>query len=358
VTSTPSPRRPPFVKVSPSGRPDGLNLYRGVRSEGSFAARQDLGGGSLFPGEPPIGGEPEVIRIVKKDTKQLVRTALEKLERALEAGKSEALRAYLRAMGRFRSYSQGNILLISWQRPSATKVAGFQTWKKLGRHVRRGERGIRILAPTIWRNGTGRQRATESDADREDEKEPLPETLAKFKTAHVFDISRTDGKELPEFARVQGDPRGSLDHLKQFAAERGIRVEYAEHLGGAEGTSRGGCICIRAGLSPAEEFSVLCHEVAHELLHHDGEQRPRRVRETEAEAVAFVVNEAVGLDANTASSDYIQLYDGNREMLLASLERIRKTAGRILESVGFGGSAPSAAEWQRPGLESQSRSSV
>ena len=274
-----------------------------------------------------------MIRIVKKDTKQLVQAALTKLEQALDAGRSETLKAYLRAMGRFHAYSLGNMLLIASQRPASTKVAGFRTWKRLGRYVRRGERGIAILAPIIQRSGTRRPRAREHKTCEEDMGGILWEGLAGFKTAHVFDISQTEGKELPEFARVQGDPRGLLAKLRAFAARQGIQVMYAKSLGGAEGISRGGAIQLRPGMTPAEEFSVLCHELGHELLHHDGAQRPRTVRETEAEAVAFVVCEAAGLETSTSSPDYIQLYQGDKRTLMASLERIRRTAGPILNAL-------------------------
>ena len=121
--------------------------------------------------------------------------------------------------------------------------------------------------------------------------------------------------------------------MKALVAKQGIKLEYSNRIGPAEGASEGGRIILRTDLEPAAEFSVLVHEHAHERLHQGKEKDSKTVRETEAEAVAFAVCQAVGLDTNTASSDYIQLYDGKKETLLASLQRIKETAGEIIEAV-------------------------
>ena len=140
---------------------------------------------------------------------------------------------------------------------------------------------------------------------------------------------------LPDHATVNGDPAGYTDRLKAVVAERGIELTYSNELGSFEGMSAGGRITLRTGLSPAEEFSMLAHELAHEVLHHsDNGQRPAKsVRETEAEAVAFVVCHAIGLDTNTAAGDYIQLYAGNKETLAASLDRIQHTSTGIITAI-------------------------
>lgn len=114
-----------------------------------------------------------------------------------------------------------------------------------------------------------------------------------------------------------------------------IELEYSDQLGGAFGVSKGGSILLKEGLEPAQEFTTLVHELAHEILHH-GEGRAgttRQSRELQAEAVAFVVAQAVGLDSGTASSDYIQLYRGDKQLLLESLEAVRKAAATILEGI-------------------------
>src|SRR5262249_30260845 len=136
---------------------------------------------------------------------------------------------------------------------------------------------------------------------------------------------------LPELSDVAGDPAGSLDALKLFAARQNIMLEYSPDLGGPMGASYGGRVALLEGRPPAEEFSTLAHELAHELLHRDKGTRPSKtVRETEAEAVAFVVCKAAGLETGTAAADYVHLYDGNAEVLAASLERIHETASTLI----------------------------
>lgn len=256
--------------------------------------------------------------------------AFNELVEAVETGKSDKLVAYLKAMGRFHKYSIGNAMLINFQCPKATHVAGFRTWQKLGRYVKKGERGIAILAPII-RYKKALLINNEEDNSEQFEKE----TLIAFKTAYVFDIGQTNGKPLAEFARVQGDPTDYIDRLKKYIAEQDIKVEYSNNIGLAEGVSYGGVIKIKDGLSAAETFSVLVHELAHEVLHKDDDRKlkSKKIKETQAEAVAFVVCQGIGLDVNTAGSDYIKLYDGDKKTLLQSLERIQRTAAEILAAV-------------------------
>ncbi len=263
----------------------------------------------------------------------LVDTTLEQLVQALEQGHSAALTAYLTTLGRFHRYSFGNVLLIACQRPDATHVAGFHTWKKLGRSVRKGEHGVAILAPMV-----SRRKADAMDLDRSDDE---PENITSrpsvcgFKVVYVFDVSQTDGEPLPQFARVIGEPGAELKRLRSAVRSQGIGLEYAFPPGGALGTSTGGSITVRPDLPPAEEFSVLVHELAHELLH-KGERRSqttKTVRETEAEAVAFAVSQAVGLDTTLRSSDYIQLYRGSKETLAESLEHVQRAAATILAAL-------------------------
>ena len=261
-----------------------------------------------------------------EEVRKLADTALEQLENTLKQGKSDSLAAYLAMMGRFHNYSFGNVLLIMTQNPDATRVAGFRTWHKLGRHVKKGEKGIVITAPMRIRPKDAAGGDTTSNEDR---------TILRFKAAYVFDVSQTDGEPLPEFARVGGNPNGHTERLKAFVSSKGITLDYADDLGSADGASLGGTIKLRRDLPSAEEFSVLTHELAHEMLHpKNGENRlPKTVRETEAEAVAFVVSNAIGLDVGSAAADYIQLYNGGTETLSASLDRIQKAATTIIEAV-------------------------
>jgi antirestriction protein ArdC len=255
--------------------------------------------------------------------------AFNELVEAVETGKSQKLVEYLKAMGRFHNYSLGNAILIGFQKPRATRVAGFRTWQKLGRYVKKNEKGIAIMAPIVWR-----KKVIHTD-DKEEKQEPAEETALAFKTAYVFDVSQTDGKPLPAFARVDGDPSVYTERLREYVSSKGIMLEYSDAIGSAEGVSSGGLIRLKKGLTAAEELSVLAHETAHEVLHKNRENMPKekKVRETEAEAVAFVVCHAIGLDTNSASSDYIQLYNGDKETLIESLGRIQKTASEILEVV-------------------------
>ncbi len=139
---------------------------------------------------------------------------------------------------------------------------------------------------------------------------------------------------MPEAAKATGDPGEHAAALKRAITEHGIALEYADHLDGALGLSCGGRIRVLTGLSPASEFAVLAHEYAHELLHRS-DDRPQSpdTRELEAEAVAFVVGQAVGLEVAEASRDYIHLYRGDAAALAASLDRIQRTGSCILRSI-------------------------
>lgn len=260
-----------------------------------------------------------------EQAKQLSEDALTRLMDALERGQSEALKLYLAVMSRFHRYSWGNILLIYSQRPQATHVAGFHSWLKMRRYVRKGEHGIVILAPMVGRKKAADELSEDSQT-----------RVFGFRAAHVFDVAQTEGDPLPEFGSVQGDPSDYTERLKDFVAGKGIALEYSIEIAPARGVSSGGKITLLPDLSPAEHFAVLVHEVAHELLHRTERrtQTTHTVRETEAEAVAFVVNSAIGLDTNTASSDYIQLHAGDKATLAESLAFVQQTAAEILKAIG------------------------
>ena len=274
-------------------------------------------------------------RTTQKDNpaQQLIKQAVEYLMQQLEAGHSEALTAYLGAMARFHSYSFGNILQIARQRPSATRVAGFRAWKELGRFVKRGEKGIQILAPMVgYRRRSGPE---EPNKGTEETAKPQP-VLIGFRAAYVFDLSQTEGADLPEMEHsVSGSVGEHRDRLIDFLSQQNIALELSEKIAPALGVSYGGKIALLPGQSKAEEFTTLVHETAHELLH-KAERRTittQTVRETEAEAVAFIVGQAVGLELGTSSADYIQLYHGNAELLAESLEVIQRTSAVILDAL-------------------------
>jgi len=151
----------------------------------------------------------------------------------------------------------------------------------------------------------------------------------------VFDVSPTDGKELPQIGTVQGDPNRRREQLRSFACAQNISIDYSMEIAPARGVSSGGRITLLPGQSPAEEFSTLAHELAHELLHR-GDRRgatSRRIRETEAEATAFVVCHAIGLETGSAASDYIQLWNGDAQLLTESLAYIRQAASQMLAAL-------------------------
>ncbi len=236
-----------------------------------------------------------------KTAREVIAENVQLLIEQLEAGHSEALTGYLNAMSRFHSYSLGNILEIARQRPDATRVAGFWTWKNLGRSVKKGEKGIRILAPII-----GVRRKKDAEAEKDITKQNIA-VLCGFRSTYVFDVSQTDGADLPDMHQVSGDPGANSERLAAFIRSRGVTLVYNANIAPALGMSYGGRIAILPGQSKAEEFTTLVHETAHELLH-KAERRTattKTVRETEAEAVAFVVGKAVGLVTGTASADYV-----------------------------------------------------
>ncbi len=213
-------------------------------------------------------------------------------------------------------------MLIALQKPSATHIAGFHTWKKLGRYVKKGESDIVLIAPLAYKKETV----------EEDDNRSYVTEINGFKAVYVFDISQTDGDDLPEFASVQGDPSHYQKRLDDFISANGITLEYSDTLQ-ADGVSTKGTIVIRSGLSPAQDFSVKIHELTHEFLHHTDAKLSKTQKETEAEAVAYVVSQSIGLDTNTAFSDYIQLYKGDKEMLITSIQRIKGVSGRILSGL-------------------------
>lgn len=138
--------------------------------------------------------------------REAVSTAVDALIAQLESGKSEQLLRYLGVMSRFHSYSFGNVMLIMGQRPYATRVAGFHTWKSLGRSVKKGEKGVVIIAPIVLR----KDRADQPDDTPEDDEAKI----VRFRAVHVFDISQTEGEPLPEPERISGNPGDALLKLE------------------------------------------------------------------------------------------------------------------------------------------------
>jgi antirestriction protein ArdC len=241
-------------------------------------------------------------------------------------------------MAKFHYYSFGNVLLIAMQKRNATRVAGMYAWNQLGRRVRRGEKGIMIFAPMV-----SRKRKKEADVQNQEHANVKESTtdrntdgkLVGFRPVYVWDVSQTEGAELPKLEEVQGDPAEQLPRLIEFVRSQNIKFEYSDNIAPARGLSYGGLIRLLPNMTPAEQFSTLVHELAHEMIH-KAERRTlitKTVKETEAESVAFVVSKAIGLEAGSSSADYIRLYHGNAALLQESLEVVQRTAAVILGAI-------------------------
>lgn len=224
---------------------------------------------------------------------------------------------------RFHNYSYMNTLLILAQRPAATLVAGYRTWQASNRFVRKGEKGIAILAPLLVRDPDDRDQLN----------------LVGFKTVYVFDLSQTEGEPIPQ----RDSPRLLLDtpeakvklaglhfRLAMFCASQGVRVSWDFQHKHALGVYRPATkhIAIRPGLSHTQAFKTLCHEAAHMLLHTGSENR--HSAELEAETTAFLVANAIGIDTSTYSFAYLASWTDSLEDLIQAGDRASKAADQIL----------------------------
>jgi hypothetical protein len=246
---------------------------------------------------------------------------------------SEAWLAYLQAMRRFHTYSAGNVMLILAQRPDATRVAGFDTWRSFGRHVKKGKgSGIAIFAPLV--------RKVE-DKDETTDEVTTVRAISGFRIVYVYDVSDTEGEELPGAAvrpvLVEGEaPEGMWDYLAERIADAGFSLGLADDLDGHPGANgitdfaTHTVTIATAGRSPASQCRTLAHELAHVCLHAD-HTTPRHVAEVEAESVAFLVADAWGLDGSAYTVPYIANWGATEpDAVLATAERVMKTAKAIL----------------------------
>ncbi|NPV81770.1 MAG: ImmA/IrrE family metallo-endopeptidase [Firmicutes bacterium] len=230
---------------------------------------------------------------------------------------------YLKFMGHFHRYSFHNTLSIWLHCPHASQVAGYKTWQKLGRFVKKGERGIPILAPCIVKR---------TIVDEGGNEEEVAHT--SFKVTYVFDVSQTDGKPLPEAPiTASGDGRGLLPILEEIAKGKGIACEYRTLHGDHHGTSYGGRIEIDDRFDEAGKVSVITHELAHELLHRgpEGAGLTREQKEIEAEAVAFVVCSHFKIESSSAN--YLALWEIVPEKIVEAFQRVHRIAAEIIETV-------------------------
>lgn len=238
---------------------------------------------------------------------------------------SNKWKQYLAFQTKFHRYSYGNTILILSQKPDATNIAGFNTWKKLGRYVKKGEKGIAILAPV-----TRKIRKKDEDKGKPDY------YIVGFRVVYVYDISQTDGASLPEMLveKLSGDI-GLYENLLQASP---YTVREVPCLRGANGTFNMSTkeIRILRGLEELQKAKTLVHEWAHGILH--GEQpgdTTRAQKELEAESVAFIVCSALNLDTSDYSFGYLASWGGDDtvKMLKKSADRIQKASDAILSQI-------------------------
>jgi hypothetical protein len=254
-----------------------------------------------------------------------VRALVEELSRGVaELGDEGKWEEFLAAQARFHRYSFANTMLILQQFPDATTVAGFNTWRGAGRVVRRGERAIWIVAPVLHRRAT-----TGQDPE-----------IAGFRRVAVFDLSQTEGAELVSLCEPLegGDDRGWFNVLVEVATTLGFDVERSDLATGVFGdcTYATRRIRVASSASPAQAVKTLAHELAHALLHENATDRP--LAELEAESVAYVVCQHLGLETKCYSFGYVTTWAGGTSVALRAIKgsgaRIADTA-RVIINLAF-----------------------
>lgn len=274
-----------------------------------------------------------------KDNKKT--NSVEEITKQLEEGVKEVFTSenylnYLKVMSKFYNYSFNNCLLIGMQFPNATLIAGYQTWKnKFNRQVRKGEKAIRILAPIPHK--------FKKEIEKEDgSKEEKEINYTTFRAVSVFDVSQTEGEEIPTIAQ---ELQGSLDDynklLEQLKSVSPVEIRFDEIKGGANGyySHIDNNIVIDTRLSEQQTVKTLIHEIAHSILHNKetGEEKEadRNTKEVQAESIAYTVCQHLGLDTSDYSFGYVAGWSKGKEVkeLQASMEVIRKTSKDIIEQL-------------------------
>lgn len=264
----------------------------------------------------------------KVDTKEKVAEAYKLIEQGIKAiTSSDKYQEFLKFSSNFYNYSLNNQILIWAQKPTATFVAGFGAWKKMGRYVKKGQKGIRILAPL-------HVKATKQLENGEEE----TIEFNRYQTISVFDISQTEGQEpipsLRDFVKtVQGETE-LYDLMRKVSP---FPVEELEDCGGADGyyNLKTKDIKILSSKPSSHKLLTLIHEIAHGLLHSERKTSPsHKIREIEAESVGFIVCHALGIDTSVNSLGYLASYGGKStfELVEDSKERINTAAKKILST--------------------------
>ena len=287
------------------------------------------------------------------DRKQQMKEITERLEQGVkDIFTSEMYTTYLRTMAKFHNYSFNNTLLIAMQRPDATLVAGFNAWKnKFNRYVKKGEKGIQIIAPAPIKEVEEREKIDKDtglavlNENGEPEMERVEYVVPRFRVTTVFDVSQTDGEPIPSL-EVNELTASVKDYALLTAAIEQVSpvpMRFDEIEGYAKGyySDADKEICIQVGMGESQTIKTMIHEVAHAMLHNsdfmkkNGEEKDRLTKETEAESIAFTVCSALGIDTSDYSFPYVASWASGKEMkeLKDSMDTIRLTAADFLEKL-------------------------
>lgn len=277
-----------------------------------------------------------------------IKEITEKLEKGIgELFESEKYKNYLRTMSKFTSYSLNNTLLISMQKPDSSIVAGYNTWKNLGRQVKKGEKAIQILAPIIYKKKNDNEGiVNDKISDKKDKplKEETEKILVGFKVVNVFDYSQTEGEPLPEVVhKLDGTVQGYEEFMRAIKEISPVPVILQNVQGSANGyyDLKNKFIAIDKDMSQEMHLKTGIHEVAHALLHDRDNgiekelQLNNETKEVQAESIAFTVCNYFGIDASNYSFGYISGWSSDKDLkeLKASMEIIRKTAQIIITGI-------------------------
>lgn len=257
---------------------------------------------------------------------------------------------YLQTMSKFHRYSFNNTLLIAMQRPDATLVTGYRNWQSMGRQVKKGEKGITILAPAPIKKKREQEILDQNhkpllDADGKPRTEEVEVVIPRFKPTTVFDISQTDGEPIETLAPEElTEAVADYDlFMEAITAVSPVPIRFDEIAGEAKGYYHSGDkeIVIQKGMSESQTIKTAIHETGHARLHDkdimekQGIEKDRLTKEVEAESVAYCVCSAFGVDTSEYSFPYIAGWSSNRDMkeLKASMDIIRKTAGEMIDEL-------------------------
>ena len=337
VMSFPQPHRPDPSKVEMDAAAPGQKTVQTIEQ----------------PQEPrPV---IPIVLTSEKPTEKL-KEITDRLEQGItELFDSERYREYLRVMSKFHNYSFNNTLLIAMQKPDASLVAGFSAWKNnFGRNVIKGQKGIKIIAPSPYKVKQEMKKIdphTQQPIIGKDGKPVTEEkeiTIPAYKVVSVFDVSQTEGKELPDIAvdELTGDVERYRDFFAALEKTSPVPIGFEQIPGSSHGYYHleDKRIAIQEGMSELQTLKTAIHEIAHAKLHDidlnapENEQQPRvdrRTREVEAESVAYTVCQHYGLDTSDYSFGYVAGWSSGRELseLKNSLETIRSAAAEIINSI-------------------------